>query len=114
MAFLDELPSIEHSKFTGPNLLVDEEDVKDPDGLFSKDVEYLDGQVRTRRGFAEAINPNKVIPFLYNWLESQFNRLLYYSPPAGTMYLYDLVTGSTAPIVTGLTTAIGATVAKAG
>ena len=84
MSILDGAESRVLTNFSGPNLLLDEEDIKDPQGIFAQDVEYISGQVRTRRGFAAVgawlSGDNRT---LYNWLSLQFNRLVLFGYSAG-------------------------------
>lgn len=78
MSILQDCEYTDITSFSGPNLLLDEEDVQEPQALSARNVEYLEGQVRIpRRGFAQVWNPNKILRFLYNWVQQQYNRLIY-------------------------------------
>ena len=81
MSILDEAQDKDITDFPGPDQLLDEEDLAEsPQSvcLSARNVEYLRGQVRIpRRGFTQVWNPAKGIRFMYNWVTSSFNRLVY-------------------------------------
>lgn len=111
--FLDDCQKIGPlTQFRGPNLLVDEEDVRPFEALSANNVEYLAGQVRTRRGFGEVWNPAKAITALYNWLQSTRNYLMYFHSGT-TVVRRDLSSSSDENIITGLA-ANGMVCAQAG
>lgn len=114
MNFLDSpgVSSMEVKKFYGPKLLGDK--VDGPYCLAAQNVEYVDNQVQTRRGFGAAWNPAAIIYSMYNWVQSTYNRLLYLTS-AGAVISRDLVTpANTVTLVTGLTSAIGMNCVAAG
>ena len=78
MSLFDDLEYVDITEFSGPNQLLDEEDISEPRALEAKNVEYVEGQVRVpRRGFAQVWNPAKAIRSMYHWLQYQYNRLVY-------------------------------------
>jgi hypothetical protein len=117
MSILDGLPSTDHTNFSGPNLLSDEEDVRSPHGLLARDVEYTTGQVRTRRGFATAFTPNsptgRIISSMVHWATARFNRLLYFCPDEGKVYQRNLLSTAEVQVLSSIS-ALGATFARAG
>lgn len=101
------------TEFTGPNLLLDEEDVTEPQGLSCRNVEYVEGQVRIpRRGFTQVWNPNKVLRVLYNWVQQQSNRLIYLNSD-NNVISRDLSSGTETTLLSSITAA-GMTFAQAG
>src|SRR5580765_6858289 len=92
-SLLDTCPSTEVSEFYGANLISDEEDQVAPQGLLNYNCEYIEGQVRTRRGFAQVWNPAAKITTLYNWLQQAYNRLVYLNRTSGSVISRDLSSG---------------------
>lgn len=98
--------------FRGPVLLGDV--VDGPYCLDAQNVEFVDTGVQTRRGFGQAWNPSVAIIAMYNWLQSQYNRVIYLTS-AGAVVARDLVTpANTYNLVTGLTAALGLSCVPAG
>jgi hypothetical protein len=64
-------------------------DVPPDKALLSLNAEYQPGSVGTRKGFAEAFNPNEPVASMFNWVagptlvSAAGNSLLYYSPTSG-------------------------------
>lgn len=118
MSWLDKASRVLISNFKGPNYLMDEEDIRNPEGLDAQNVEYLEGQVRTRRGFVQSWNPARAISKLYNWFTSQRNHLIYFTPsPTPTAVSRNLATDVETDLVlyTSLGTApVGMSAAQAG
>lgn len=120
MSLLDDpnLQTTTHTKFTGPNLLVDADDD-------AQDVEYVLGHVRTRRGFDIAFYPSssapgRAISTMINWFTARFQRLVYFSPATQTLYQRNLLLTSTDPaaettiVATVTPSALGAVHSQAG
>lgn len=55
------------SAFEGPVLLLDAADVSPARGLLARNIDYLDGQAKTRFGFTNAYNVNEAVTGLCNW-----------------------------------------------
>lgn len=78
MSILQDCGYVDVEKFESPNLLVDSQDVTQPQAVSCRNVEYLEGQVNIpRRGFTRAWNPSTVVRIMYNWIQQQYNRLIY-------------------------------------
>jgi len=123
MSVLNGVPSVTHTVFDGSSPLSDEEDVKDPHCLYCQDVEFVPGQARTRRGFGQAFIPQSdsvatgvAVSTFINWLESVFNRLIYFAPAvsSGSVIQRDLNTSVETSIYTGLSTTLGCAYCTAG
>lgn len=105
MSILNDSDFVDYTNFDGPNLIQDEEDVTQPQGLYCRNSEYVEGQVRTRRGFAQAWNPAAIILSMYNWVQQATNRLVYLTS-AGAVISRDLATGVNTTITTVLSTVV--------
>ncbi len=116
MSFLDEANRLKLTDFKGPNLLLDEEDISEPEGLAGANIEFLEGQVRTRRGFVEVWNPAAKITSLHNWTTASSNRLLYFSPTTPSVVSRNLATSTDTTLLSGSlgTSPVGMSVAEAG
>jgi len=113
MSILLDCEYADITEFAGPNLLLDEEDVTEPQCLAARNVEYVEGQVRIpRRGFTQVWNPNKILRVLYNWVQQQFNRLIYLNSD-NNVVSRDLTSGVETTILSSITAA-GMTFAQAG
>lgn len=77
MSLLEDFDHVDLYNFVGANLLNQEEDVTAPECLANKNCMFNQNIVQTRNGFGQAFNPNKGIRSLYNWLQQQYNRLMY-------------------------------------
>jgi hypothetical protein len=116
MSFLDDFDSHEVTDFTGPTLIQDEEDIRDPRGLAAADVEYTArGLVKTRNGFAPVWTATGPIKSLYNWLQSITNRLIYFqtSGASGNVVSRNIRDNSEITVLSGIT-ALGFSLAESG
>lgn len=102
MNWLNEFESTDFTAFRGPNLLVDEEDVQEPECLDAQNVEFRPGQVRTRTAFAEAFNPAAIVRYMKNWFQIDYNRLLYFNRTAGSLVSRILSSGAEENVLTSL------------
>ncbi len=104
MSFLNDCRYVDLTEFHGPNQLLDQDDLQEPDGISAENVEYSESQVATRRGFAQAWNPNKIIRTMYNWIQQQFNRMIYLNSD-NNVISRDLSTGTETTILSSVTAA---------
>lgn len=105
MSILDDTDHVDFTNFNGPNLIEDEEDVTEPQSLYCRNSEYVEGQVRTRRGFDRVWNPNVIVWTLYNWIQQQYNRLIYFkraSNTTGTVVSRDLLAATEVTVLSGV------------
>jgi hypothetical protein len=100
---LDGLESRQFTDFSGPNTLLDEEDIQAPECLAGKNIEFLPGQVRTRRGFAQAFNPTLQISSFFNWVQQKYNRLIYFHSGTTVMSRDLIAGGADKTVISGLT-----------
>lgn len=113
MSILLDCEYTDITDFAGPNLLSDEEDVTSPQCISARNVEYVEGQVRIpRRGFTQVWNPNKILRVLYNWVQQQYNRLLYLNSD-NNVISRDLATAVETTLLSSITAA-GMTFVQAG
>ena len=77
MSLILDSQYVDWSNFSGANLINDEEDIREPAAIFNKNCEFVEYNLQTRRGFKEVWNPGKFIRVLYNWIQQQYNRLMY-------------------------------------
>ena len=109
-SIVDGFDKRELTDFPGADLLRGTEDLHrnaSPGAVLAKNVEYIPGQVRTRRGFGLfktiSIEANRI----FNWIVGDFNRILYFSKNGGSpkvayqgldpaLSLADVVTGLSA------------------
>jgi hypothetical protein len=97
-ALIPQATSREITDFKGPNLLLDEEDIRAPYAIVAQNVEYLEGSARTRRGFTPTFIPASPIKSFHNWLVSNFNRLLYLNA-ANQVISRDLSSGAELTVI---------------
>lgn len=113
MSFLTDFKHSDITSFSGPNLLIDEEDVREPQCLAAKNIEFIDSQVRApRRGFTQVWNPDKILRVMYNWLQSNYNRLIYLNSD-NQVISRDLSSGAESVFITAVS-AVGMAFAQAG
>src|SRR5580698_4089867 len=97
MSWLNDLEAAktvtDATDFWGPNQIADEEDITPPLGISCQNVEYSESisMVKTRRGFKQAWNPAKIITTMYNWLQEQYNRIMYLSITDHAVFSRDLL-----------------------
>lgn len=110
MSLLIDAEFVDITNFAGPNLNLDEEDSVEPEALYARNVEYLEGQVRVpRRGFTQVWDPARIITTMYNWIQEQSNRLLYLwiSSGNGNVVSRDLSSGAETTLIANIASAIG-------
>lgn len=79
------------TSFRGANLIADEEDVTEPEALYNRNTEFNEGLVKCpRRGFQQVWNPAAKITTLYNWIQQQYNQLVYLNRTSGHVISRDL------------------------
>ena len=106
-SLLDDCESTTITEFFGPNLIDDEEDVREPQAISSRNTEFTESLVKIpRRGFKQVWNPNKRITTLYNWIQQQYNRLIYLNRTDGTVISRDLATTTETTVTTTAAVAI--------
>ena len=79
MSTLLELESITVSNFSGPKPELNLDDLAPGDALAAQNVEYGKGSFQTRRPFAHLLtSPSGRVQSMVQWIQSGFNRVLYY------------------------------------
>ena len=108
MSLLQDADFEEYTNFSGPDLLLDEDDLEEPAAVACRNTEFVENNMRTRRGFTLVWNPGKFIRVLYNWLQQQYDRLMYLNSDnnfiardlAGIIPEQTIISGVTANIMT--------------
>jgi hypothetical protein len=106
-SLLDDCEQQVTTNFFGPNQIVDEEDLSEPAAISSRNTGFNEGMVQVpRKGFDEVWNPAAKITTLYNWIQQQYNRLIYLNRTAGTVVSRDLATSTNTTVVASAAVAV--------
>jgi len=107
--------------FRGPRLRREDTDLPSDSARESVNIEYENGNFRTRYGFGEVWNPNEAIATMFNWqkgndaLAANGNYLIYYNPVNGNVrYVPGLTTPFTPATLFNAVGGYGAVHASAG
>lgn len=110
---LDDFEQLKVTDFSGSRPSLDAPDVVLPNALLAQNVEFLKGNVMTRKGFGIARKngsnpawPNESMTAVFNWIHDSANSLVWFHPTTGVRY-----SAISAPdgITTIMATALGAT-----
>lgn len=77
MSILSDCKYVDISEFFGCNLILDEEDVTEPQAIDNRNCMFPESGFAPRSGFTRVWNPNKILRVMYNWIQQQYNRLIY-------------------------------------
>lgn len=104
MSILQDCEYVDITEWFGANEIADEEDITEPQCLENRNSMFSEGLTLTRSGFTQVWNPNKIIRIMYNWVQQQYNRLIYLDSDnevvardiSGVLPEFSILTGITA------------------
>lgn len=100
--------------FGGPWTALDPMDVPSGRALLAQNVEYLQGQVSSRKGYGQAFNSNEASSALYNWISSLGNNLVWFKAGTGVRRIDIGAAVPSASTIVATASGNGATFASSG